>query len=308
MFIGLSLLTVERADGQQRAFQPVTWITHDTTALDEWAYVAPNGHTITFARSTDGGETWRLMETDRAVGGLRSFLRDPPAVSITRASWSRPHDRVAFTVGTRGDDTTAIWWANASGTRMARIPARNLSTQVYYPSWSPDGRSVVVVDYGARGGSTLYRVDVESGASTALTRPSEFLVGMPAVSPDGKAIAFAGQQNRGGQYDQTKNQIWLLMKGGPPREISAGQGRQPDWSPDGLWLAFTSNRGDSTRRQAAVFIVARNGGLPIQLTDHLIDASHPVWSPDGRWLVFSGQLPAKRSARGVAVIPVPEHR
>jgi len=298
---------VGRADGQRLALQPVRWLTEDTAAVDMWAYIAPNGHTITFSRSTDGGKTWRLLVTDRTGGGVRSFFRDPPPFSVTRASWSRRHNRLAFAGTTLVGDTTRIWWTNATGTQLTRIPTGDVSTDVMYPSWTPDGRSIVVVDYGANGGSALYRIDVASGTSTPLTRPAEFQVGMPTVAPDGESIAFAGQRNLGATYDQTKNQIWILPKSGPPREISGGQGRQPDWSPDGRWLAFSSNRGDSTGRHA-VFIVARAGGPLMQLTDYGTNAQHPVWSPDGRWLVFCGQLPARPSAFGVAVIPVPEHR
>jgi Tol biopolymer transport system component len=130
---------------------------------------------------------------------------------------------------------------------------------------------------------------------------------MPTVSPDGEWIAFAGQQNLGRPYDQQKNQIWLLPRSGPPREVSRGQGRQPDWSPDGKWLAFTSSRGDSAGR-LAIFIVAREGGVPVQLTEHEVNAGHPVWSPDGRWLVFYASLPEKQTAKGLAVIDVPERR
>ena len=76
------------------------------------------------------------------------------------------------------------------------------------------------------------------------------------------------------------------------------------FSPDGRWIAFTSGRGDSAGRHA-VFIVAREGGEPVRLTDHASNAQHPVWSPDGQWLVFSAQIPVKALAFGLAVIPAP---
>ena len=162
----------------------------------------------------------------------------------------------------------------------------------------------MAVDYKASGGSTLVEIDVETGAAKPLTRPTEFQVGMPSVAPDGEALVFAGQRNEGRGYDQTKNQIWLLPRSGVPREISRGQGRQPDWSPDGRWIAFTSSRGDSAGRHA-VFIVSREGGEPIRLTDYASNGQHPVWSPDGQWLVFSAQLSTKTLAFGLAVIPAP---
>jgi Tol biopolymer transport system component len=305
VLLGATLLGTTGAVSQSLAQQPVQWITRDSAVLDQWPYVAPDGHTITFSRSTDGGATWQLMMIDRAGGVARPFLQNPPVVSATRGSWSRRHNRLAFTGGTRNDETTAVWVSNATGTEVTRIAALNVSPRLMYPSWTPDGQSVVAVDYGAAGGSTLVRLDLTTGVTVPLTQPAQFLVGMPTVSPDGEWIAFAGQQNLGRSYDQQKNQIWLLPRSGPPREVSRGQGRQPDWSPDGKWLAFTSTRGDSAGRPA-IFIVAREGGVPVQLTEHEVNAGHPVWSPDGRWLVFYASLPEKQTAKGLAVIGVPE--
>ena len=306
-FLGAVLVVPISAVAQPVTVQPPRWITRDTSAIDQWPYVAPDGRTITFSRSTDGGATWQLMAIDRAGGVARPFLRNPPVVSATRGSWSRPHNRLAFTGGPRTNDSTALWVSDATGTKVARIAAQGVSLRVMYPSWAPDGRSVVAVDYGATGGSTLVRVDVTTGVSVPLTQPAQFLVGMPTVSPDGESIAFAGQRNLGDPYDQLKNQIWVLPKSGPPKEVSRGQGRQPDWSPDGRWLAFTSSRDDAAGRQA-VFIVARDGGDPVQLTDHAVNAGHPVWSPDGRWIVFYASLPEKPTARGLAAIDVPGGR
>lgn len=293
----------DEAGGQTPALQTVRWITHDSTATDMWGYVAPDGQTITFSRSRDGGATWELLQTTLDGRVVTPFLETAPMFSATRASWSRSHNRVAFTGGMRGEDTTAVWIASADGREVTRVPY-SASTQVFYPSWTPDARAVVVVDFGASEGSALVQIDVRTGASELLTRPAEFHVGMPAVSPDGESIAFAGQRNFGARYDQTKNHIWIMSKTGVPREVSRGQGRQPDWSPDGQWIAFTSNREDLAGRHA-VFVVARDGAEPIQLTEYTTNAQHPVWSPDSRWLVFSAQLPSAGEAFGLAVIAVP---
>jgi len=289
---------------QITAIQPIEWITRGSTGVDMWAYVAPDGDTITYSRTLDR-RTWELLVTNRRGETARPFLSASPAVSLTRGAWSRPHRRLAFTGGGSGDSDTAIYVADATGRDVQRVPARGVSTQIMYPSWMPDGRSVVAVDYGAPAGSTLYRIDVATGRSEALTTPAEFLVGMPSVSPDGQLIAFAGQPNRGVAYDQTRNQIWLLPISGRPREVSAGQGRQPDWSPDGRRLAFTSSRGDSAGRHA-VFIVDRNGENLTQLTDYASNAQHPVWSPDGTWLVFSAEAAERSDVFRLARITVPK--
>ena len=293
------------AMAQRLAIQPVQWILEASTGVNGWAYIAPDGSTITFSHSLDR-RTFELLATDIQGRKLRPFLASPPAASLTRGAWSRPHRRIAFNgSGSDGSDM-AIYVADAHGENVQRIPVKGLSGQFLYPSWTPDGRSVVVVEAAATGENTLYRIDVETGDRKALTNPSRVLAGMPSVSPDGNVVAFAGQMNEGQKYDQSRNQIWLLpMDGGEPTAISAGQGRQPDWSPDGQRLAFASGRGDPAGHHA-VFVVDRDGQNLTRMTEHIVNAQHPVWSPDGTWLVFSAQADEKGEVFGLARISVPK--
>jgi Tol biopolymer transport system component len=301
----LGSLAAGSATAQQSSIQPIDWITRESTGGDMWAYIAPGGGTITFSRTLDR-RTFDLLTIDVDGREPRPFLKSSPAASITRGAWSRPHRLLAFTGSGSGDSDTAVYVADASGQNVRRVPAKGLSGKYLYPSWMPDGKAVVVVDAAAPGGSTLYRIDLESGDSTALTRPAEVLAGMPSVSPDGKLIAFAGQLNEGQKYDQTRNQIWLMpIGGGKLTSLSAGQGRQPDWSPDGRWLAFASGRGDPAGKHA-VFVVDRKGRNLTQLTEYSVNAQHPVWSPDGKWMVFSAQADEQGNVFGLARISLPK--
>jgi tricorn protease len=57
----------------------------------------------------------------------------------------------------------------------------------------------------------------------------------------------------------------------------------PQFSPDGKWIAFNSNRSGSQ----AVYIVPVEGGSPKRLTWHPGSASVCGWSPDGRLVLYS---------------------
>jgi Tol biopolymer transport system component len=290
---------------QRSAIQPVQWIIKESTGADMWAYIAPDGNTITFSRALDR-RTFELLATDNQGRKPEPFLKSSPAPSLTRGAWSRAHHRLAFNGGGKEVSDMGIYVADADGENVRRVPVKGLSSLILYPSWMPDGRAVVVVDAAAPGGNTLFRIDLETGDSRALTNPAQMLVGMPSVSPNGKMIAFAGQLNEGQKYDQTKNQIWLMpIGGGKPKSVSAGQGRQPDWSPDGRWLAFASGRGDPAGHHA-VFVVDRKGRNLTQLTEYTVNAQHPVWSPDGTWLVFSAQPGEQVDVFGLARISVPK--
>jgi dipeptidyl aminopeptidase/acylaminoacyl peptidase len=112
------------------------------------------------------------------------------------------------------------------------------------------------------------------------------------------------RRERSGRW-WTKNSIWLVSDLGDLRTVepAPGQGRTPNWSPDGQWLAFESNRGSSDQSYAA-FIIGRDGAGLRQITGYELDANHPVWSPDGARLAVSGRYRKGQDITGVAIIDV----
>ncbi len=102
----------------------------------------------------------------------------------------------------------------------------------------------------------------------------------PALSPNGKTIAFAS--NRGGFWD-----IFTL-------DLASGQVSQltntpeydssPTWSPDSAWIAFeTYQKGNL---DIAILSLTNPGAQPILLTDDPASDHSPAWSPDGRQIAF----------------------
>jgi Tol biopolymer transport system component len=221
--------------------------------------------------------------------------------SATRPNWSAHRGGIAFTAEEANEGAT-VWIIPAEGAQAKQITAAGLSDSVWYPSWYPDDTHLAVVDY--RG--VVLRVDLDRRTTTALTDTAIILAGMPSVSPDGKRIAFAGQLNRGQEYDQTQNTIWLLEDGGKPRNIVPSQGRTPAWSPDGDWLAFESNRGSSSSDLYAAFIARRDGSELRRVTEYELNANHPVWSRDGKFLAVSGRHTRNLAATGIAIVAIRE--
>jgi len=73
-----------------------------------------------------------------------------------------------------------------------------------------------------------------------------------------------------------------LNPGGVVQQLAPGPALQPDWSPDGQWVAFASARdGDLD-----LYLVPAAGGALQRLTDSPARESHPVWLPDGTHLLF----------------------
>jgi Tol biopolymer transport system component len=230
----------EVAPGQS-AVESVHFLTSHPAVIDYWPCFSPDGRVVIFSRSFDDGKTWALF-TVAVTGGTAERLAGPslPA-SATRPNWSLRGGRIAFTAEEPNEKAT-VWIMTPDGSQIQRVVAAGLSDHAYYPSWYPDDQHLVVVDFAEDDQGVVKRIDLAHHTATAMTSAALILAGMPSVSPDGKRIAFAGQENVGQAYDQTKNSIWLLEEGGVPENVSSGLGRTPAWSPDAQWLAFESNR------------------------------------------------------------------
>ena len=146
----------------------------------------------------------------------------------------------------------------------------------------------------------------------------------PALSPDGKLIAYASDRSSGDNLDIWVQQIdagaplrltsdpadesepsfspngdrivfrsdregggiyTIPALGGEPRLIAKG-GRNPRFSPDGTRMAFVTEKGGlGGVTRAELFTVPSTGGTPQKLVPIELGAASPVWSPDGRFIL-----------------------
>jgi serine/threonine protein kinase len=147
------------------------------------------------------------------------------------------------------------------------------------------------------------------------------LTAYPALSPDGKFVAYAS--DRGGSDNL---HIWLQqVSGGDAIRLTdlAADDYDPSFSPDGGRIAFRSERegggiyvvstlGGSPRMIAPngrrprfspdgtrilywvggdfgkIFIVDANNGATQPFQPGFFNARYPVWSPDGKFILFAG--------------------
>jgi Tol biopolymer transport system component len=264
--------------------------------MDYWPCFSPDGKTVLFSRTVDGGKSWALFRVPAAGGTAEPLAK--LSVSATRSSWSAKTGRIVFNGDAPSGRTGGIWVIDGDG-RNAHALATPGILAPSYPSWYPDGKTI---GFGDAARNILYRLDTDGGAPMAITQQDKVLTGMSSVSPDGSWVAFAGQRNAGQAYNQDDNQIWLVDDKGASRTVETRplQGRTPSWSPDGQRLAFESNRG-SPNAFYAVFIVNRRGTGLVQVTDYTLNANHPVFSPDGHKLVFATGDPTKMKTN-IAVV------
>ena len=109
----------------------------------------------------------------------------------------------------------------------------------------------------------------------------------PAISPDGKQIAFSWEVEMGQRHDIY---VKLIGAGDPLRLITnPGDDIFPTWSPDGRYIAFVRQGGS----ESGIFMVPALGGPErrLQPENRGIDwwLTSLSWSPDGKLLAFQPQ-------------------
>ena len=113
-------------------------------------------------------------------------------------------------------------------------------------------------------------------------------LGSVQVSPDGKQVAFTVRQAvmEGGKSEYLTHIHLAGADGdGKPRQLTRGDKScdDPQWSPDGQWIAFVSGRAGKKN----LWAIKPGGGEAQQLTDVKTAVGTFKWSPDGKWLAFT---------------------
>ncbi len=111
---------------------------------------------------------------------------------------------------------------------------------------------------------------------TRITRTDE-AEHSPLYSPDGKKISF-----------KVNERLYVMdADGSGRRKIADMDVNWPSWSPDGRWIAFSS---DVVGWREDIFVVPSDGSQkPINITNSVRDDYKPMWSSDGRRLTFASR-------------------
>ena len=104
------------------------------------------------------------------------------------------------------------------------------------------------------------------------------------VSPDGKEIAF----------DLLGDLYTMPIGGGEAKPLTSGIAwdMQPRYSPDGKWIAFTSDRSGGDN----IWVIGRDGKSPQQVTKETFRLPNsPAWTPDSQYIAARKHFTGTRS-------------
>jgi tricorn protease len=175
------------------------------------------------------------------------------------------------------------------------------------PQWSPDGKHIAYVS-DENGRDEVWVCD-ERGRNTKRISESDAQKGQINWSPDSQALLYTSSDKKLYKYSFPTGKTTVLAAG----EVVGFGGSailQPQWSPDGKWVAYTKG---SRTLLPHVYIVSADGGKERRVTDEdSYSDTSALWTPDGKKLIYlsgsdiSNIGPQGRSTAqiyGIALVP-----
>ncbi len=259
-------------------------------ALDDVAASSASGLLALSADGTLVYESNQISKVDRSLDWMTRDGRTS-ALSAKKVNWSNPRfspdgQRLAITI--RDADQEDIWLydlASDNRTQLTFDPAFDA-----YPVWTPDGKRIVFSSTRDKAkGSNLYWTNADgTGEPTRLTESPNTQV-PSSWHPGGNFLAFF-ENTPGNSYDlmilpMEGDAVSGLKPGAPTVFLSTKAAEAvPMFSPDGHWIAYTSNELGSTSFDVVVRPFPEKAGGPRRVSTG--GGSWNSWSTTSPDLLF----------------------
>jgi serine/threonine protein kinase len=248
--------------------------------VEYYPTLSPDGRDVVYAAQENG--TFHIF-TQRVGSKKRDDLTPGSQFDNTQPAFSPTGEQIAF----RSErEPRGIYLMNADGENVKR-----LADNGFHPSWSPDGKQIVIASFGRDQpttrpslGSVLSVINVATGEKHELAKIE---ASFPAWSPNGNRIAYWFYTGTFGRRDIAT----IPATGGEPVVVAkdfAVSNWNPVWSPDGKYLYFVSSKAGNMNFWR-VRIDEQTGaqmGEPEAVVTPSKYSRHLSFSRDGKRLVY----------------------
>ena len=247
-------------------------IASDSPLRSGGAFSASGGGVVAYRSANPDS---RLIWLDRTGQPTGSF----PTGADYHHPWLSPDEtRIAVEKTDTATGRHGVWildLARGTTSRLLLDP-----TGAHRPIWSPDGRRI---GFGSNrlGGHDLYEISSDgSGSETPILSSKDGTLEVTDWSLDGRLLLY--QTRRRGAYDLLALPLQPIGKPLGILETTADE-RQGQFSPDGRWLAYTSNESGSAEVYVRAF---PDAGARRQVSVH--GGAQARWRRDGKELFYLG--------------------
>jgi Tol biopolymer transport system component/type II secretory pathway pseudopilin PulG len=260
---------VYRLDGETSYLEPEQPFSESTARS---LFYFPTGDQVIYTRYQRQNGNVMIMHTD--IDGQRMFSNLDQASGLGGFNdsmmpfLSQDGTQVVFIGQAVDNQTDEVYLVQLSGdVATSTLRLTNDSAFYGYPALSPDGSQIIAVRENPESenpGPDLVLIDVGSQTFSPMTRDNDTVrETMPRFSADGSLIVFSATSG-----DSENHNIFLMSVTNPNSDGTLivddpGNAIHPVFSPDGNYLAFSSNRFG----QYDLFILDLGAFQTYQLTD-----------------------------------------
>lgn len=283
--------------GDESGIMNVKQITTDATVE-----VAPtwstDGRSVIFATDRFGGVS--ICKMDCSGGGGVTQITNPPS-EMDGDYWpdaNRKTGEICF-ASTRSRGVYQVFSISpglGGLTQLTSMPQGAGS-----PSWSPDGKQIAFTSWDKKNKVYVWVMTIDGSNLRQVAEGCD-----PRWSPDGGRLVFtrlSDTRTAKGEKGKYWHIFYCNVDGSGVTQITSEDTNDidPDWSPDGNWIAFTSSKQritygvydpknilDFSKYRYNIWIknIDTAGRAATQLTNTSGSDWHPRWSPDGKTIVF----------------------
>ncbi|MEJ1931329.1 S9 family peptidase [Nostoc sp. NIES-2111] len=249
---------------------------------------SPDGQSIAYTLTTINSETDK-RDTDIwtvSRDGKLNLRLTSSTESESSPQWSPDGRFLAFTSSRPGPDPkvkgSQIWLLDRRGGEARQITAFKQSLSGF--QWLPDSQGFLL---------TMKEQDEDAAKPAADQKPKPIVIDRYAFKRDGQGYIHGPHRTRLYLYNLEAKKPELLT-------TEAFDESDPEISPDGKQIVFTSKRGpgdpDRGNNSDLWIVDAKPGSTPRRLTTWTGSDSNPTWSPDGKYIAYTQGAQASGSA------------